>query len=76
MRFDKSNQDSVTLLFWISDKIGNVVRSVKSGFRKFPVSFGEHFDFYKIGQLSHAGGDIKPPGSYCGVYKIPGSIGH
>uniref|UniRef100_A0A1J3GBK1 Bifunctional inhibitor/plant lipid transfer protein/seed storage helical domain-containing protein n=2 Tax=Noccaea caerulescens TaxID=107243 RepID=A0A1J3GBK1_NOCCA len=31
--------------------------------------FGERFDFFKLGQLSHACGDLKP---YCGIYKIPG----
>ncbi|CAH2052909.1 unnamed protein product [Thlaspi arvense] len=35
-------------------------------------TFGQNFDFFKLGQLFHACGDVKPPGSYCGVYKIPG----
>ncbi|EOA31869.1 hypothetical protein CARUB_v10015097mg [Capsella rubella] len=34
--------------------------------------FLEEFDVKKLIKLSHACGDLLVPGSYCGVYKVPG----
>ncbi|KAG7583107.1 Bifunctional inhibitor/plant lipid transfer protein/seed storage helical domain [Arabidopsis suecica] len=34
--------------------------------------FLQVFDVTKIGKLSHACGDLLVPGSYCGLYKVPG----
>ncbi|ESQ39747.1 hypothetical protein EUTSA_v10001126mg [Eutrema salsugineum] len=34
--------------------------------------FLQNYDVNRLPKLSHACGDILVPGSYCGIYKVPG----